>query len=428
MPPRKLLDDCFLHDKDRLRHDEALAILRDRLSPVADVEDVPLAQAIGRICARNVTAPRDVPAADNSAVDGYAFAHADHAATGGFFPVATRIAAGHPSDQPLPIGAAARIFTGAVMPPRADTVAMQEDCEPQEQDGQDFVVVPPGLKAGANRRRAGEDLASGTTLVEAGTLMRPQEIGAIASTGAGTVACHAPLSIAMLSTGDEILQAGAPFRPGSVYDSNRPLLSALLSTLPVATTDLGVLPDRAEVVRSALEDAAKRHDVVLTSGGASRGEEDHVIATLGDLGKRHMWQLAIKPGRPMSVGQIGDCVVMSLPGNPVAAFVCFLLYVRRALLRLGGAAWAEPRRFVLEADFDIPRKKPDRREFLRGILVDGNDGVRRVAKYPQDGSGLISSLREADGLIEIPEEVTAVRAGDPVAFLPFTELGLPPRA
>ncbi len=427
MPQPKLLDDCFLHDKDRLRHDEALAILRERLTPVTAPESVPLAEAVGRVCADAVTAPRQVPAADNSAVDGYAFAQADYEATGGFFPVAARIAAGHPIDDPLPVGAAARIFTGALMPPRADTVAMQEDCETHEQDGQDFVVIPPGLKPGANRRKAGEDLMAGNMLVEAGTILRPQEIGAIASTGAGTVSCFAPLKVAVLSTGDEILEAGEAFRSGCVYDANRPLLASLLSTLPVEVTDLGILPDKAGVVRDALTEAAATHHAVLTTGGASRGEEDHVIATLGELGKRHMWQLAIKPGRPMGFGQIGDCVVLGLPGNPVAAFVCFALYVRQALLALSGATWIEPRRILLEADFELPSKKTDRREFQRGLLVENADGISRVAKYPRDGSGLITSLREADGLIEIPEDATSVSRGDRVRFLPFTEVGLPPR-
>ncbi len=424
---RKLVDDCFLHAKGVLRHDEALAILRERMRPVTAPEPVPLARAVGRVCAETVAAPRPVPAGDNSAVDGYAFALADYTATGGFFPIAMRIPAGHPSDEALPPGGAARIFTGALMPPRADTVAMQEDCEPHEQDGREFVAIPPGLKQGANRRRAGEDLEPGDVLVETGTVLRPQEIGAIASTGAGSVACHAPLRVAILSTGDEILEAGEPFREGCVYDANRPLLTALLSTLPVDVTDLGVLPDRADVVRDTFVEATRTHDVVLTTGGAGRGEEDHVFATLAELGRRHLWQLAIKPGRPVGMGQIGDCVVLGLPGNPVAAFVCFTLYARQALLALSGAAWREPRRVVLQADFEIAAKKPDRREFLRGLVVDAPDGVRRVAKYPRDSSGLITSLREADGLIEIPEEVTSVAPGDPVRFMPFSETGLPPR-
>lgn len=421
MPVRRLADDCFLHGGECLRHDEALAILRERLAPVAGIEAVPLAEAVGRIAAEPVTAPRPVPATDNSAVDGYAFAHADFAATGGFFPLEARIAAGHPSATPLPVGAAARIFTGGVMPGRADTVAMQEDCEPHRQDGRDFVAVPPGLEPGANRRRAGEDLPAGALIVEAGTVLRAQEVGAIASTGAARMACFAPLRVAVFSTGDEVLEAGAAFAAGRIYDANRPLLASLLASLPVTVTDLGILPDRPDAIRGALERAAAAHDAVLTTGGASRGEEDHLIDTLDALGRRHIWQLAIKPGRPMLFGQVGDCVVLALPGNPVSAFVCFNLYVRPALRRLGGARWPEPRRQMLPARFRAG-SKAGRREFLRGVLAVEDGRIVGIDKYPRDSSGLISSLREADGLIEIEEETTEVGPGDPVTFLSWEEL------
>jgi molybdopterin molybdotransferase len=422
----KLLDDCFLTDKERMRHDEALALIRERLKPVVGIEEVPLEQASGRIAASPVSAPRPVPGHDNAAVDGYAFAHADYIARGGRLPVSVRVTAGHPAAFALPEGSAARVFTGAVMPKGADTVAMQEDCRLQEAQQTTFVIVPEGLKPGANRRLAGEDLASGAILVESGDRLGPQDIAAIASTGAAHVTCYAPLRLATLSSGDELLAPGAEFVEGGVYDSNRPLIAALLAGLPAEATDLGILPDRHDVIRDTLEKAAARHDALITSGGASRGEEDHLGAALAELGKRHIWQLAVKPGRPMSFGQIGDCVMLGLPGNPVAVFVCFALYVRPALLRLAGGRWREPRRLILEAAFDMPKKKAGRREFLRGILVEEPDGFRRVAKFPRDGSGLITGLRQADGLIEIPEESTGVAEGDPVRFIPFTEFGLPP--
>lgn len=421
MPSHRLANDCFGHDRDMLRHDEALALLRDRLSPVGGIEAVPLAAATGRIAAVPVAAPRPVPAADYSAVDGYAFAEADYAATGGFFPIAGRIAAGHPSGTPLPVGSAARIFTGGLMPDRADTVAMQEDCETHRQDGRDFVVIPPGLAHGANRRRAGEDLVAAAVIVEAGTLLRPQEIGAVASTGAAEIACFAPLRVAVFSTGDEVLEAGDAFTAGAIYDANRPLLKSLLAGLPVAVTDLGILPDRPGAVADALERAAATHDVVLTTGGASRGEEDHLSGALEALGRRHLWHIAIKPGRPMMTGQIGDCIVLGLPGNPVSAFVCFNLYVRPALRRLGGGTWTEPRRLSLPSRFELG-SKPDRREFLRGSLAVEEGRIVGVDKYPRDGSGLITSLRQADGLIEIPEATTSVSPGEPVAFLTWEEL------
>lgn len=419
---RKLLDDCFLTDQERMRHDDALELLRARVLPLAATQLTPLAAAHGHILAQSVTAPRPVPACDNAAVDGYAFAHADYIALQGRLPVSQRIAAGPAGMQALQAGTAARIFTGATMPTGADTVAMQEDAEIEKQNGTPVVSIPPGLKAGANRRRAGEDLAQGEVLLQPGLRLRPQDIAAIASTGLAEITCHAPLRIALVSTGDEIVRPGAPLERGQVYDSNHFLLRALLAGSNVAIDDLGILPDQADIVQKTLQQAALTHDVILTTGGASRGEEDHVIDAIGNLGQRHMWQLAIKPGRPMSFGQIGDCVFLGLPGNPVAAMVCFLMYVWPVLHRLGGGTWVTPTRFPLPAAFDMV-KKPGRREFLRGFLLNEN-GCVSVGKYARDGSGLISSLRAADGLIELPETIEEVKSGDMIAFIPFSHFGI----
>jgi len=421
--PSELLDDCFEHNRDSLRHDEALELLKERIRPAVGVEPVALDQAHGRILAQQVRAPRPVPAFDNSAMDGFAFAHADYVRLGGRMPVSARIAAGHASAGPLEPGTAARIFTGAVMPQGADTVAMQEDVRLEEDGGGRTAIIPAGLKAGANRRRAGEDLAEGTLLLEPGVRLRPQELAAIASTGAAKVDCYRQLKIAILSTGDEILRPGAPYQPGRVYDSNFYMLRALLEATGVSTTDLGVIADRPQAVRTALEEAAAGHDAIITSGGASRGEEDHVVTAVEKLGHLHMWQLAIKPGRPVSFGQVGKSLFFGLPGNPVAAMVCYLLYVRPVLIRRGGGDWPVPHRFPLPADFDMD-KKAGRREFVRGMVRPGKDGRASAGKYPRDGSGLISSLRAADGLIEIAEEVERIRPGDPVSFIPFSELGI----
>ncbi|GGB41885.1 molybdopterin molybdenumtransferase MoeA [Roseibium aquae] len=424
MSDRSLIDDCFLHDKDRLRHHEALEILKDRLRPVAGTEYVALEDAHRRVLAERITAPRDVPAADNSAVDGYAFRHKDHDPAGGFFKLEQRIAAGHPSDREIGPWAAARIFTGALMPPGADTVAMQEDCERHEQDGKSFVIVPHGLAKGANRRRAGEDVKQGTVLLEPGRRLRPQDVAAIASTGQETVRVHAHLKVGLMSTGDEIRRPGTDLPDGGVYDSNHYLLRGLCQSLDVEIEDLGILNDTADRVEAAMRDAAGRCDMLLTTGGASRGEEDHILTSLDQLGERHMWQLAIKPGRPMMFGQIGDCVFLGLPGNPVAAMVCFLLYARPVLSVLGGGPFTEPQRFLVPAAFEVPKKKPDRREFYRGILTSDETGRTAVTKFTRDGSGLITGLREADGLIEIPEEATRVERGALVTFLPFSGMGL----
>lgn len=427
-PNKRLPDDCFLTDRDRLKHDEALAILRARVGCVAHRETVPLGEAHGRILARDVLAESDVPGHDNSAVDGYAFRHDDYEAVGGLFPVAARIAAGHPEAGLLPPCTAARIFTGAVMPEGFDTVAMQEDCRTEKRGGTLYVSVPTGLKQGANRRKKGEDLKTGDLLLAAGQSLRPQDIAAIASIGWARVDVMTRLRVALVSTGDEIRRPGKPLGPGEVYDSNHFLLRALLETLDVSITDCGVLPDNAQTVRDALVRITRNHDAIITTGGASKGEEDHLVKAVGELGTRHLWQLAIKPGRPMNFGQVGDCLVLGLPGNPVAAMICFLLYGRPVFSALGGGEFLTPRRYQIPADFEVARKKPDRREFFRGILATGASGETVLRKFERDGSGLISSLRLADGLIEIAEATTRIERGQPVDFIPFTELGLLPRS
>ncbi len=417
---RKLLDDCFLHDKDRLTHDEALGILTSRIRPVAGTERVPLTEASGRILAETIAAPRNIPAHTNAAVDGYAFAHAQYDQERGTrFSVRGRAAAGHAFDQRLAAGEALRILTGAVMPEGADTVVMQEDVT-LEAGG---VTVPGGLKQGANRRLAGEDVEAGSMLAEAGARLRPQDIAALAATGLVNVLCYRRLRVSVISTGDELLTSGAPFTEGHVYDAYAPMLAALSAIAGHPATLLGVLPDKAQTVRASLTEAAANFDVVITSGGASRGEEDHVVKSLDALGSLQMWQLAIKPGRPMSFGQIGDSVFLGLPGNPVAVFVCFLLYANPVLTLLGGGTWRTPRRYAVPAAFSLKRRKTGRREFLRGVLVD-EGGQLCVKPYPRDGSGLISSLRASDGLIEIDENAAGVDEGKPVSFLPYSEFGV----
>ena len=334
------------------------------------------------------------------------------------------MAAGHASSDTLGPWAAARIFTGAVMPPGADTVAMQEDCEPHQQDGQDFVIVPQGLKKGANCRKAGEDVKAGTAMLSSGRMLRPQDLAAIATTGRADVTVFRKLKMALVSTGDELRRPGDLISLGDVYDANHFLLRGLCDALPLDIEDLGILRDDAVLVEETLKSAAEQFDVVLTSGGASRGEEDHILSTLDKLGQRHMWQLAIKPGRPMMFGTIGACTFIGLPGNPVAAMVCFLLYARPMLSVLAGGPFEKPRGIQLPSAFEVLKKKPDRREFYRGWLKHDEEGKCTAHKFLRDGSGLISGLREADGLIEIPEDTTEIRRGDLVTFLPFSSFGI----
>ncbi|MEM9678642.1 MAG: gephyrin-like molybdotransferase Glp [Pseudomonadota bacterium] len=424
------INDCFLHDKDRLRHDEAIALLAERLPQIAETQTIALSKAAGRVLAQNIVAPHAVPLHTNAAVDGYAFAHKDLSANA--LPISQRIAAGQLTPSALEPGTAARIFTGAVMPSGAETVAMQEDCTIIGE----AVQLPTALKAGANCRLAGEDLAHGETVLEAGTVLKASHIAAAASVGAGQLTAYRPLKVALFSNGDELrnpeAKAKAQIQPGEVFDTNGPMLRAAMADLPVTIISQEVIGDTLHATRTALSQASQEADVIITSGGASRGEEDHMLTALETLGKRHLWQLAIKPGRPMMMGQLRrevsnlpapsssqDCLYFGLPGNPVAAFVCFLLYLRPALLKLAGGSFRREPRFTVTSGFDIRSKKPDRREFLRARLVEQPDGTLVAEKFDRDGSGLISSLRMSDGLVEIEEHVTSLRKGDPVRFLPF---------
>ncbi len=423
--PTQPIDDCFLHDKDRLTHAEALDILKTNTAPKTATETIKTNDGLERVLAQTITAPRPIPAHRNSAVDGYAFSHAHYdAQTGTRFKVTHRIKAGDPLLKTIPQDEAVRIFTGAVMPEPLDSIVMQEDVTVQEDpDGTSWVTIPGGLKQNANCRQAGEDTKQDAPLVTQGTKLSPQHLAILASGGIERLEVYQPLKVACLSTGNEIIRSATDFELGKVFDSNGPMLQALAAKQNCTITDLGIIKDDKQTIQSTLQEAAKTHDLIITSGGASKGEEDHVITSLNELGTRHLWQLAIKPGRPMNFGQIGDSIFIGLPGNPVAAFICFLLYASPLLRHLGGEPWPEPPRFKVPANFAIGKKKPDRREFMRGRLMI-KDGQTWVEKFQQDGSGLIQSLTTSDGLIEIDEETTKLEQGSLVNFLPFSYWGL----
>jgi molybdopterin molybdotransferase len=418
---RALIDDCFAHHPKRLTAAQALDLLQARIGPLVDRETVALAEAHGRILAEQVVSPRDVPGFDNVAVDGFAFAHGDLAAERPTRLVLMpgRAAAGHPFPGRLAEGAALRVLTGAPMPKGADTALMQEDVE---LDGA-VVIIPPGVRRGANRRRAGEDVRAGQVALQPGARLRPQDVGVAATLGRAALEVFRPLEVALLSTGDELREPGAPLAPGETYDANRTILFGLLRGLGCRITDFGILPDRAAAVEQALRRAAAEHDAVVTSGGASRGDEDHVVRALQRLGQLHFWQIAVKPGRPLAFGRLGRAVFIGLPGNPVAAVICFLRFARPLLVALGGGRWPEPRSFLVPADFAM-KKKPDRREYLRARLIAGPDGRIRAQRIEREGSGILTSLTEADGLVEVAEETTRIEPGDPVEFVPFSEFGV----
>lgn len=415
----QLSDDCFAFGGALMRVEEALALLAERLRPLAGTEAVALRAAAGRVLAADIVSPIDVPAFANSAVDGYAVRHADlvpEAET--ILPVTGRVAAGGALGRPIAAGEAIRIFTGAPMPEGADTVMMQEDAEPLPDSR---VLLRPGLRHGANARAAGEDVARGSVILRAGRRLRPQDVGLAASVGLTALPVRTRLRVALFSTGDEIAEPGEPLPPGRVYDSNRFTLAALLGALGCSVTDLGILPDRRGVLAAALAAAAPAHDLILTSGGVSTGEEDHVKAAVEAAGSLFLWRLAIKPGRPVAMGQVGGTAFVGLPGNPVAVMVTFAHVVRPLVLHLSGAEAKPPARFSVRAAFSY-RKKAGRREYVRATLAPGEDGVAEARKFPREGAGILSSLVESDGLVELGEERLTVSPGETVAFLPFSEL------
>ncbi len=414
----QLSDDCFAFGGTLMTTEEALSRLSDRLTRVVDSERVGLRQAGGRVLAEDVRAGHSVPPHDNAAVDGYAVYFDDLDGAGETrLPVIGRIAAGQVLDRAARRGEAVRIFTGAPMPDGPDTVLMQEDCT---EDGA-HVIIPPGIKRGANRRRAGEDIQKGGTILRAGQRLRPQDLGLAASVGCATLEVYCRLRVALFSTGDEVRDPGDELAPGCIYDSNRYAIAALLEQMGCMVDDLGILPDRLEPVRDGLAAAAGDHDLIVTSAGVSTGEEDHVRAAVEALGAIHFWRLAIRPGRPIALGQIGRVPFIGLPGNPVAVIVTFMRFARPAILLLSGCTTIAPNFFRVRAAFEYD-KKPTRREWLRASLFTDADGTLSVRKFPRDGAGILSSMVEADGLIELPEELTRLEPGTMVDFLPFNEV------
>jgi molybdopterin molybdotransferase len=412
----QLSNDCFQTGDELLPLGEAVRLIGERVTVAAGMETVPLAYADNRVLARSVAAPVNLPGFDNSAVDGYAVRFADLAITGETrLPVTGRIAAGRSAE--IEAGGAIRIFTGAPMPEGYDTVFMQEDARA---DGPD-VILPAGLTKGANSRPAGEDVECGAPALAEGRRLTPPDRALLGALGIGHVEVRRPLRVAVFSTGDEVVEPGQPLGPAGLYDANRPMLIASLNRLGCRVTDLGILPDRRDAVARALAAAAPEHDLLLTSGGVSTGEEDHVKDAVAEAGALSFWRIGIKPGRPVTLGVAGGTPFIGLPGNPVAVFVTFAFVARPLIARLAGEAYAAPSPLPVRAGFAY-RKKEGRREYVRVRLAAQEDGLPLARKHPREGAGIITSLTETDGLVCLPEEVTRVAEGDRLGFLPFAAL------
>ena len=395
--------------------EEALERLRSRLHPVVDIEHaVALSEAHGRILARDVLAPRAHPPSTNSAVDGYALAGPLTDVPCTLPLVDGRSAAGEPYHGIVPAGHAIRILTGAVIPAGTDTVVLEEDCEVV--DGQ--LKLNGTLKQGANARKAGEDIQAEDRILTAGTRLTPTQISVLASVGVATVDVFQQLRVGVLSTGDEVKPVGAKVTDWQIYDANRPMLSAMVTQLGYELVDLGHVLDRAEDVKAALERGAEQCDLILTSGGVSAGDEDHVSKTLKAHGEISNWRIAIKPGRPLALAMFRGTPVVGLPGNPVAAWVCALRFGAPAMALLAGGEWFEPQAYVLPANFS-KNKKPGRSEMLRARVRDG-----KVEVFGSEGSGRVTGLAWSEGLVELDESAMQIEPGTPVRYIPYGSFGL----
>jgi molybdopterin molybdotransferase len=414
----QLSDDCFAFGGPMMSVDEAVGLIAARVTPVQDVETVALVRADGRVLARDIAAPLPLPPFANSAVDGYAVASRDLPQNSEqAFPVTGRVQAGGAAATPVMPGQAVRIFTGAPMPDGSDTVFMQEDV--RLENGR--VVLPAGLKPGANVRPAGEDIPAGRAALKAGRRLRPQDIALVAAFGLTELGVTRRLRVAVFSTGNELVSPGEARGAAQLFDSNRFMLMAMLTRLGCDVSDLGILRDERTSLAGALQQVAGRHDLILTTGGVSTGEEDHVRAAVESVGKLVLWRMAIKPGRPVAMGVVDGTPLIGLPGNPVASFVTFVHVVRPTVLALSGAMQEKLVPMPVHAGFTY-RKKIARREYVRVSLHTAADGGLEAVKFPREGAGLLSSLADTDGLVELGEDVTQVEPGQTVGFLPYASL------
>lgn len=396
---------------DLLSFEDARARLLGQARVVAEVEPWETLNAQGRVLAQDQRSTVNVPPWDNSAMDGYAVRVAEVSGPGCMLPVSQRIPAGTVG-APLAPGTAARIFTGAPIPEGADAVVMQELCE----HGENAVVINHSPRRGEAIQRGGDDMTLGAMVLPAGRRLRPQDLGIAAGAGIATLPVRRRLRVAVFFTGDELVMPGEPLPLGGIYNSNRFMLRALLEGLGCEVRDLGIVPDRLEATRVALREAAAGHDLIVTSGGMSVGEEDHVKPAVEAEGRLDMWRIAMKPGKPLAYGRVGEADFIGLPGNPVSSFVTFLMMVRPFVLARQGVTNPLPAPFVLPAAFDWPR--PDRRrEFLRARR--GGDGTVEV--FPKQGPHVLTSTGWADGLAVVPP-ATPVQRGDPVEYIPFSDL------
>lgn len=414
----QLSDDCFAFGGQLMSVDEAVDLIKRTLEPVTGLEHVAVDQADGRVLWEDVRAELPLPPFDNSAVDGWAVAFADlDPQTETRLPIGGRIAAGGSSRGIEISGRAVRVFTGAPIPGGADTIFMQEDTRWDN----DYVVLPHGLRQGANVRFVGEDVAAVAVILPSGRRLRPQDLALAAAVGKVDLPVRSRLRVAVFSTGNELQEAGSPLAAGATYDANRALLRALLRRVGAAVTDLGIIRDNPDALSECLVAAALGHDLIVTTGGVSTGEEDHVKAAVERAGRLVFWRIGIKPGRPVAMGVVKGTPFIGLPGNPVAAFVTYCYIVRPAIARLSGSTPELPRTTAVKMGFRY-RKKLGRREFVRVNLLRLPDDSVEACQFPKTGAGILTSLTDADGLVVLPEDQADIEKGATVPFISYEAL------
>ena len=393
--------------------EEAIELLLNNATPITQTEKLSLAEAQGRILAEELLSTINVPPADNSAMDGYAVHSADlKNSDEKLLPISQRIPAGVMGTE-LQAGTAARIFTGAPIPPGSDAVVMQEVCK---QEGESVKITGP-VPAGKNIRKAGEDIRSGDYILKVGTKLKPQDLGLAASVGIGEVTVYKRLRVGVFFTGDELREPGETLKPGQIYNSNRHTMCGLLEKLNCEVIDLGTVEDTLEATKSAMLKAAQESDLVMTSGGVSVGEEDYIRIALEELGQIDMWRIDIKPGKPLAFGKVSNTPFLGMPGNPVAVFATFCIFARPFILKQQGATETQANSFMVPAAFGWP-KAGKRHEYVRARLEKGV-----IELFPHQGSGVLTSTSWANGLAIIPSNTT-IKFGETVEFIPFSELSV----
>jgi len=395
--------------------DQALDTLLSEITPISKTEEIPLDAAMGRVLAQSVTSQLNIPPADNSAMDGYAM-KAQDAVSGKTLKQVATVFAGHPYTGQVKSGECVRIMTGAPLPEDVDTVIMQENTEA---DGEQITLLQDA-KSGSCVRNAGEDIKTGQCVFESGRRIRASDIGLLASVGCAMVTVYKPITVAILSTGDELKKVGEPLSDGQFYESNGPTLKAALSKLPLNIIDYGIIPDDLDLLTQAFSDANKKADVVITSGGVSVGDADYTKDVLEALGKIQFWKLAIKPGKPFAFGHLSDSYFIGLPGNPVSALVTLHQLARPMLRKLSGAVAEQPLR-MSAITVDALKKSPGRTDFQRGVYTVNEKGQLEVKATGAQGSGILSSISAANCYIVLEQERGRVESGETVTVEPFDE-------